>query len=77
MGEIIYEPSCYTCRHLKDFPNCEAFPNGIPEDIQKGIDPHMDPVDGDDGITYTPFLSEEEETRVRVDDALRKAGIRK
>ena len=75
---IIREPSCYTCRHLLSFPDsCAAFPNGIPEEIQKGDDPHMDPIEGDNGIVYYPFLTKEQETRIRVDEVLKREGIRK
>ena len=31
---------------------CFAFPDGIPLEIQNGENPHIEPVDGDNGIQY-------------------------
>lgn len=36
---------------------CAAFPNGIPDEIAYGDNPHTHPVEGDNGIQF-----EEEET---------------
>lgn len=55
------EPSsltCDTCVHLTGFLVCEAFPNGIPQNIwvgrktMKDKPMHTEPVDGDNGIQY-------------------------
>lgn len=32
--------------------NCEAFPNGIPDDIINGKSLHLTPVEGDNGIVF-------------------------
>jgi hypothetical protein len=33
---------------------CEAFPDGIPEEIAYGDNPHTEPYPGDHGILYAP-----------------------
>lgn len=41
--DILYEskyPVCLMCKHLKKNITCEAFPNGIPEDIVGGTNDH-------------------------------------
>jgi hypothetical protein len=53
------------CKHYKGFCNdsepfneleeyifCDAFPNGIPDEIAYGDNKHLTPVKGDNGITY-------------------------
>jgi hypothetical protein len=35
-----------------EVPFCTAFPNGIPVDITTGIELHLTPVVGDNGIQY-------------------------
>ena len=37
-----------------EFPTyvCDAFPLGIPEDIALGTNKHIEPISGDDGITF-------------------------
>ena len=34
---------------------CEAFPDGIPEEIWTGENPHTEAVDGDGGLRYEPM----------------------
>jgi hypothetical protein len=46
------EPLCFFCKHLTDYPYCEAFPDGIPKVIRDGTNPHIKPTKGDHGIVY-------------------------
>ena len=45
-------PICHTCKHRKNLstipPTCEAFPNGIPDDIFYEGNPHDKPIPGQD-----------------------------
>lgn len=55
-------PTCGTCAHFigRDEEHdmvCEAFPEGIPDDILLGWSQHTGPVDGDNGIQYQPVPS--------------------
>jgi hypothetical protein len=50
---------CATCRHYRGMqkgsgkmPTCTAFPDGVPLDILRGIEDHMNPLEGDNGIQY-------------------------
>lgn len=49
----IKEPLCFACQHLKLYPNCEAYPNGIPQEIRDGDVSHLEEFNGDNGITFT------------------------
>ncbi|MBE0418183.1 MAG: hypothetical protein IBX63_10500 [Coriobacteriia bacterium] len=49
-------PICPTCKHLWPTSEplaCEAFPDGIPDDILMGFD-HRKPYEGDGGVRYEP-----------------------
>lgn len=50
----VYSPTCVRCVRLTDLGlrQCEAFPQGIPEDIWRGDDPHTEPRAGDRGLTF-------------------------
>ena len=37
---------------------CDAYPNGIPDDIAYGDDLHLTPRPGDNGIQYEPIEEE-------------------
>ena len=52
---------CLTCRHFRRPPksgpfrlSCDAFPAGIPREIQLGEHDHRKPFPGDGGIRYEP-----------------------
>jgi hypothetical protein len=73
---MLSEPRCSerTCKHFigidtpdgdvfdetKQVPVCAAFPEGIPDDIAYGLDLHLDPVKGDNGIQYEKAKPEDE-----------------
>ena len=54
---VVIIGSCDACAHYIGVLNgklvCEAFPDGIPDDILEGFD-HTQPHDGDHGIRYEP-----------------------
>lgn len=47
-------PLCVGCTHLRqgDTFSCDAFPDGIPEDITFSRTDHRQPVKGDHGIQF-------------------------
>jgi hypothetical protein len=49
-------PQCDSCKHFRrnvfDKISCDAFPEGIPEDILSGRHDHTKPYKGDRGILY-------------------------
>ena len=49
-----YSPVCMFCKHLRSGleQTCDAFPDGIPEDIWLGRNKHRKPVVGDHGIQF-------------------------
>lgn len=50
---------CVWCRHRSaDGRRCRAFPNGIPEAIQKNRHDHRHPYQGDSGVRFQPEVVE-------------------
>lgn len=47
-------PQCYSCVHFHGDSVCNAFPEGIPEDILYSRHDHREPYPGDDGILFEP-----------------------
>lgn len=52
----IRETLCFMCKHLYSYPTCEAFPNGIPQEVRDGLNDHKKPIDGDHGIQFEPLM---------------------
>jgi|GEM_PF-3168021 len=71
---VVKEAPCLDCRHLIGFPYCEAFPDGIPEEIQTGENQHDSPSPGDRGIQFEPL---EEAPKTTMRDKLKAALRRK
>jgi hypothetical protein len=60
-SEILYSPVCTFCKHLRkptlrsngtSLNTCDAFPDGIPEEIWKGDNDHHKPYSGDHGTQF-------------------------
>lgn len=68
----IKEPLCFSCAHLTVYPECKAFPDGIPEDIRNGTHPHIDPYEGDNGITFSVYQTESEKESTRQKNIINK-----
>ena len=54
---------CNKCKHYKGLVDgwkmvCDAFPDGIPEEIFFGRNLHKEPYHGDHGITFTDIDEE-------------------
>jgi hypothetical protein len=53
-------PTCTTCKHLNmdrySDHVCDAFPNGIPDEIWRGGNDHKKPYPGDHGIRFESVL---------------------
>lgn len=47
-------PICISCKHLRTFgpPQCDAFPDAIPQDIIENRADHRRPIAGDGGIQF-------------------------
>lgn len=43
---------CPACSRFRSGDACLAFPDGIPEGIQRFGESHLEPVEGDGGITF-------------------------
>lgn len=57
--ELIREIDCTRCKHFDQINfvaglYCDAFPEGIPDDIARGEVIHTKPYPGDHGIRFEP-----------------------
>ena len=53
-------PSCMYCKHKHvDGATCEAFPNGIPDEILMMENDHTEPFEGDNGIQFESEFEED------------------
>lgn len=43
---------CPTCSRYRGLLACDAFPDGIPQEILSGLVDHADPYPGDQGLRY-------------------------
>jgi hypothetical protein len=53
-------PQCPTCTHYRLDQKCDAFAEGIPEEISLGAFDHRETWPGDNGITWSPSIAEED-----------------
>ncbi|WP_048138692.1 hypothetical protein [Methanosarcina horonobensis] len=55
-AEIIYSPVCSYCKHFlwkgRGIHECDAFPEGIPDEIWRGDNDHKKPYPGDHGTQF-------------------------
>jgi hypothetical protein len=56
-----YSVVCSRCLHLIDWRRriCRAFPSAILDAIWLGMNPHIEPVDGDGGFRFEPAQPDE------------------
>lgn len=52
-GTLPIISQCATCAHKKEGDICEAYPDGIPQEILTNEVDHKKPYFGDHGIQYT------------------------
>jgi hypothetical protein len=64
LAEMIYSPVCNLCKRFSIVNSidigihvCDAFPDGIPEEIWRGDNNHTKPYPGDNGRTYAVLVS--------------------
>lgn len=53
-GMKVTQPQCHECKHYDGHLSCPAFPEGIPSVILMNEISHKKPLEGDNGITFTP-----------------------
>lgn len=47
---------CFSCKHFREFAGgCDAFPDGIPNEVTSGRNKHAEPLKGqDNSIVFEP-----------------------
>lgn len=50
------QPICSFCEHKRRGTFCDAFPDGIPENILLSEVLHAKPIEGDSGIVFKPEM---------------------
>ena len=50
--EMDFETCCPMCAHYQGGSTCQAFPQGIPDEILRGNIPHNKPYQGDNGVLF-------------------------
>ncbi len=63
-------PMCMYCKHFHENRlsfHCEAYPDGIPEDIYETRVDHRKPYEGDGGIRFEPADDTTDEQLERID----------
>jgi len=53
----IWFKRCALCVHATSMETCKAFPEWIPEQIQRGEFDHAQPFPGDNGIRFAPRVT--------------------
>ena len=66
LAEMIYSPVCNLCKHFSIVSSidrgihvCDAFPEGIPDEIWRGDNNHTKPYPGGHGIQFEQSYSAE------------------
>jgi hypothetical protein len=64
------QPMCLACAHLNreraHEPSCDAFPEGIPDEIWTNRHDHHEPYPGDDGVRFELMaIGQEEAARAK------------